>query len=67
MVFRKPLEGSQVKEDTQIGASYSYTAANRELITYDTVQIAKMKAKWVVDQKVSTLYLRIFGESASLT
>jgi chitinase len=42
-----PLAGAQEKYDEEAKASYSYDAQKRELITYDTVSMAKEKAEWV--------------------
>ncbi|OCF57605.1 hypothetical protein L486_05064 [Kwoniella mangroviensis CBS 10435] len=42
-----PLPGAKVHNDTHIGASYSYDNHKRELISFDTPEIAKEKAKYI--------------------
>ncbi|KAG8739900.1 hypothetical protein FRC10_004999 [Ceratobasidium sp. 414] len=43
-----PPAGSKVVEDKTLVASYSYNSATKELISYDTPDIAKMKADYIV-------------------
>ncbi len=42
-----PKAGATVHEDTTDVASYSYDASKRELISFDTPKIAKLKAQYV--------------------
>ncbi|KAM5536903.1 hypothetical protein V8D89_009450 [Ganoderma adspersum] len=42
-----PLAGATVHEDTTDVASYSYDSSKREFISYDTPNIAKLKAQYV--------------------
>lgn len=42
-----PLPGAEEKYDAEARASYSYDAAKRHLVSYDTVQMAREKAEWV--------------------
>lgn len=42
-----PLPGSQVFEDHQRLASWSYDPAKREMISYDTEPIVRGKGKWI--------------------
>ncbi|KAI1798302.1 glycoside hydrolase superfamily [Ganoderma leucocontextum] len=42
-----PLAGATVHEDTTDVASYSYDSSKRELVSYDTPDIAKIKARYV--------------------
>ncbi|PIL35115.1 hypothetical protein GSI_02903 [Ganoderma sinense ZZ0214-1] len=42
-----PKAGATVHEDTTDVASYSYDASKRELVSYDTPKIAKLKAQYV--------------------
>ena len=43
----QPLEGSHVQSDNHLIASWSYHPGRRELITYDTADIARRKAEWI--------------------
>lgn len=42
-----PFAGAQERYDQEAGASYSYDPAKRQLITYDTVDMALKKAEWI--------------------
>lgn len=42
-----PLAGAEEKYDDGAGASYSYDAGKKHLVTYDTCQMAREKAKWI--------------------
>ncbi|KAI0261223.1 glycoside hydrolase superfamily [Gloeopeniophorella convolvens] len=42
-----PLAGAQVFENTTDVSSYSYNAASKELVSYDTPHIASLKAQYV--------------------
>lgn len=42
-----PLEGAEEKFDDEARASYSYDASKRQLVSYDTVQMAREKAEWI--------------------
>ena len=43
----KPGAEVEVKVDERIGASWSYDATRREMISYDNVAVAKLKAEWL--------------------
>ena len=43
------MPGSEVKTDGP-GASYCYSAATRELVSFDTLQVAEEKARWIRQQ-----------------
>ncbi|RDL31929.1 (Trans)glycosidase [Venustampulla echinocandica] len=45
-----PLAGAEEKYDAEAGATYSYDAAKRHLVTYDTVAMAREKAAWIKNQ-----------------
>lgn len=45
-----PLEDSEVCFDEKAQASYSYNAAQRKLVSYDTVSMAKTKAEYVKER-----------------
>lgn len=45
-----PLTGAEEKYDEEAGASYSYDAVKRQLITYDTIGMAKKKAEWIKEE-----------------
>jgi len=45
-----PRPGAQEIRDDESGASYSYDAAKRHLVTYDTVDMARKKAEWIKAQ-----------------
>ncbi|KAK2043104.1 family 18 glycosyl hydrolase [Colletotrichum somersetense] len=42
-----PLPGSEEHHDDEAGASYSYDAAQRKMVTYDTVRMARAKADFI--------------------
>ena len=47
-----PLRGAVEKYDNATGASYSYDATTRELISYDTIMTGKRKATWIQQMKL---------------
>jgi chitinase len=47
-----PLPGSEVKQDFKLGASWCYSAQSREMVSYDTVEMATHKANWIASEKV---------------
>ncbi|CAE7191855.1 unnamed protein product [Rhizoctonia solani] len=42
-----PPDGAQVVENTTLVSSYSYNPSSRELVSYDTPDIAKLKAQYI--------------------
>jgi chitinase len=42
-----PLDGAIEVYDNTTGSSYSYDATKRELISYDTILVAKQKGAWI--------------------
>ncbi|KUJ14754.1 glycoside hydrolase family 18 protein [Mollisia scopiformis] len=42
-----PLAGAEERYDGEARASYSYDAAKRHLVSYDTCQMAREKAEWI--------------------
>lgn len=42
-----PMAGAKVIEDSVLGASYSYDAAKKELVSYDTPNIIRQKAAYI--------------------
>jgi chitinase len=42
-----PPTGSKVTEDAELVSSYSYNSATKELVSYDTPNIAKLKAQYI--------------------
>jgi chitinase len=42
-----PLSGAVVLNDNITGSSHSYDATKKELVSYDTVAVAKQKAVWI--------------------
>ncbi|KAK2748096.1 Endochitinase 1 [Myotisia sp. PD_48] len=47
-----PQAGAKVTEDKTLGASYSYDAAKKFLISYDTPAIAKQKTEYLMSKKL---------------
>lgn len=47
-----PQAGSQVFYDASVGASWSYDPTTRSMITYDTPQVQKQKAGYIVSKKL---------------
>lgn len=46
--FKKlPLAGAQEFTDEESGATYSYDANTKVLVSYDTVDMARQKAEWI--------------------
>jgi len=42
-----PLAGAEEKWDGEAGATYSYDPAKKHLVTYDTLEIAREKTRWL--------------------
>ncbi|CAG8982453.1 hypothetical protein HYALB_00009947 [Hymenoscyphus albidus] len=42
-----PLAGAEERYDEEAGATYSYDAGKKHLVTYDTCAMAREKAKWI--------------------
>lgn len=42
-----PRPGAQEYYDQEAGASYSYDASSRTLVSYDTLAMAQKKAQWI--------------------
>jgi chitinase len=47
-----PLRGAVEDYEEATGSSYSYDAAKRELVSYDTIRVAKQKAAWIQQMKL---------------
>lgn len=47
-----PLPGAEERYDAEAGASYSYDPVKRQLITYDTVEMAVKKAEWIKNEQL---------------
>ncbi|KAB5590955.1 Glycoside hydrolase family 18 protein [Ceratobasidium theobromae] len=45
-----PPTGAQVSEDKKLVSSYSYNPATKELVSYDTPDIVKLKAQYIASQ-----------------
>ena len=45
-----PLPGAQVHYDEDAGASYSYDHSKKQLVSFDTVDMARRKAEWIKQQ-----------------
>ena len=43
-----PLSGSEVKEDKDIGATWCYNSEQKQMVSYDTPNLAKDKAEYIV-------------------
>ncbi|KAG7095154.1 hypothetical protein E1B28_005933 [Marasmius oreades] len=55
-----PLAGSQVSENTTDVSSYSYDSAKKELVSYDTPNIVKIKAQYVKNKGLAgTMYWQL--------
>ncbi|KIJ60771.1 carbohydrate-binding module family 5 protein [Hydnomerulius pinastri MD-312] len=48
-----PLAGAQIFEDTEDVASYSYDARKRELVSYDTPNVVRTKADYVMSNSMA--------------
>ncbi|KAJ7267504.1 glycoside hydrolase superfamily [Mycena rebaudengoi] len=48
-----PLAGAQIFQNTTDVTSYSYNAATKELVTYDTPAIVKLKAQYTVTNNLA--------------
>jgi chitinase len=59
----QPLPNSQVHTDTKLVASYSYNPSNKEMVSYDTVEIACEKAKYInKNGYLGAMYWEISGD-----
>ena len=47
-----PLEGSKEQMDARLGASYSYSSEKKTLVSYDTPEMARMKADFIVNRRL---------------
>ncbi|KAK6534922.1 hypothetical protein TWF281_006222 [Arthrobotrys megalospora] len=47
-----PLAGSQVSEDSDIIAAWSYDAAARLMVSFDTPDVAKWKAQYIMSKRL---------------
>ncbi len=45
-----PLPGARLHYDEDAGASYSYDEAKKQLVSFDTVEMARRKAEWIKQQ-----------------
>ncbi|TVY35375.1 Endochitinase [Lachnellula subtilissima] len=45
-----PLGGAEVFWDREAGATYSYDAGKKQLVTYDTVEMAREKTRWLKNE-----------------
>lgn len=45
-----PHAGAAERYDAEAGASYSYDAAQRKLVTYDNIDMARKKAEWIKNE-----------------
>lgn len=57
-----PLAGAHEQFDEDAGASYSYDPDKRQLITYDTLAMARRKAEWI---KMESLGGAMWWESSA--
>ncbi|KAJ6616452.1 glycoside hydrolase [Mycena sp. CBHHK59/15] len=58
-----PLDGATVVEDNITVSSYSYNSETRELVSYDTPAIVRMKADYVVKHGLAgAMYWEISGD-----
>jgi chitinase len=47
------IAGAIVYENTTSGSSYSYDSASKEFVSYDSPNIVKQKAQYVIDKGLS--------------
>ncbi|WVW85446.1 hypothetical protein I302_107484 [Kwoniella bestiolae CBS 10118] len=60
-----PLAGAKVHNDTHIGASFSYDNHKRELISFDTPEIAKEKAEYIKKQNLGgAMFWELSGDKS---
>jgi len=45
-----PLAGAEERYDREAGASYSYDPQKKHLVTYDTLEMAREKTRWLKDE-----------------
>lgn len=48
-----PMAGATVTENTAEGASYSYDSSKKELVTYDTPNIVKLKSNYIISKNMA--------------
>lgn len=58
-----PLPGSTVHHDNHAMASWSYDANKREMISYDSAEVARQKAEWIVREGLGGgMYWELSGD-----
>jgi len=58
-----PLPSSKVLVDKNVVASWCYHPNRKEMVSYDSVEIAKMKAAWIIKQGFGgSMYWELSGD-----
>lgn len=63
LLFLQPLPGSQVHTDNALVASYAYDPNTRELVSYDTQEVAASKASFIAQHGfLGAMYWELSGD-----
>ncbi|TRM70077.1 glycoside hydrolase family 18 protein [Schizophyllum amplum] len=58
-----PLPGSHVLRDEAIGASWSYDYGRKEMVSYDTEEVAQWKGAWIAQQGLAgSMFWELSGD-----
>ncbi|KAI5889332.1 glycoside hydrolase family 18 protein [Schizophyllum commune H4-8] len=60
-----PLPGSHLFRDDQLGASWSYDYQRKEMVSFDTEEIAHWKGSWIAQQGLAgSMFWELSGDKA---
>ena len=60
-----PLPGSHLFRDDQLGASWSYDYQRKEMVSFDTQEIAHWKGSWIAQQGLAgSMFWELSGDKA---
>ncbi|KAK6331280.1 Endochitinase 1 [Orbilia blumenaviensis] len=61
-----PLPGSNVSHDSQALASWSYNPGNKEMISFDSEEVAKWKGEWIQQEGLGgSMFWELSGDKGS--
>ncbi|GJJ06508.1 hypothetical protein Clacol_000700 [Clathrus columnatus] len=58
-----PLPGSTVHEDTKLVASWGYNPDTREMVSFDSEEIARLKGEWISNERLGgSMFWELSGD-----